>query len=437
MNQPTETIPTKPEAFPPLRDRPPMGLGKTMIGEEEEALVVQAIRNKQLFRYGYDLPAAEQGAMSSTLERSFCEKMKVDYALGVTSGSAALDVALSALGVGPGDEVIVAAWSWISDYTAVARLGARPVLAEIDKSFCLDPSEIARLTNARTKAIIVVHYQGVVADMGAILAEAEKVGVPVLEDCAQSPGAMYKGRRSGSMGAVGIYSFHFQKLITAGEGGMVVTNDPVLYERAVRAHDLGSYRPYHETVKKPELASFVGAQYRMNEMVAACALAQFRKLDGLLEHCGQLAAHIMGRIGQLPGLEFRWIPDPDGNPGYEIYFCLPNPELAVEASSLLWAHNINCIQMTRTRPHYEMECCIHRKSHNDNLSPFKDEPEWPAEGYRKEDFPRTENLLRRFVVIPMGWRYTMEDAEYIAETVYQLHGHLRQHSEIFRRACES
>jgi len=237
---------------------PPLGLGVHLVGDEEKALVLQVLESKQLFRYNYRLPVEKQGPMAAALEREARETIGVKYALAVTSGTAALEVALGAMGVGPGDEVIIPVWSWISCFTAVVRLGALPVLAEIDDTFCLAPGEITRLKTDRTKAVMIVHYQGVAADMDPLLVEAEEAGVMVLEDCAQSPGALHHGKRVGSMGTMGIYSFQINKTVSSGEGGMVLTNDARLYERAVRMHDLGLFRPFHQQFLAPVEPHFVG-----------------------------------------------------------------------------------------------------------------------------------------------------------------------------------
>lgn len=404
-----------------IRPRPKMGLGAALIGSEEEALVLQVLRSKRLFRYAYDAAPEEQGAMTATLEREIREKMGVQYALAVTSGTAALEVALAAMGIGPGDEVILPAWSWVSCFTAVVRLGALPVLAEIDDTFCLAKGEITRLANARTKAVLVMHYQGVAADMDDLLAEARNAGILVLEDCAQSFGAIYKGRRVGSMGDMGIYSFQAQKTITSGEGGMVVTNNPRLYERAVRFHDLGFVRPHHALFVTPECGQFCGAQYRMNELTGAVALAQLRKLDGLRNHCRALSRRILDRIESLPGLEFRRIPDSEGDSGIEIYFCLANETLSKEFTHELNQRNINCVKMTGTYCQYDREYCKNRATYHPASSPFAKFPEWPAPGYRAEGFPKTESLIHRFVSIPLGALYTEEDADYIADVICEVH----------------
>ncbi len=420
MSYPSQATPT----LPPLRPRPTMGLGAILIGKEEEELVTQVVRSGRLFRYSYDLPAEEQGPMAATLEAEFREMVGTRYALAVTSGTAALEVALGALGVGPGDEVIVPNWSWVSCFTAVVRLGALPVLAEVDESLCLAPGEITRLCNERTRAVLVVHYQGAAAEMDQIMEEAHEAGIAVLEDCAESTGAFYKGRRVGSIGDIGIYSFQFQKMMTSGEGGMVVTNTPALYERAVRFHDLGNIRPHHHQHVEPRLEWFAGSQFRMNELTAAAALAQRRKVDATRDHCRKLSLRIIEQINDLPGLTLRHLPDPEGDNGIEIYFYLTTPELTDRFTAALNTRNVNCGRMTGTYCHTAKPYCEKGLAHAPGASPFRQFETLPAPGYRVGDFPKTESLAQRFVALPMGVRYTVEDADYIAQTVRALHAEI-------------
>jgi 8-amino-3,8-dideoxy-alpha-D-manno-octulosonate transaminase len=406
-----------------LRPRPLLGLGGALIGREEEELVLEVLRRREPFRY-YGHDPKSPPPMVATLEKEFRELMGTRFALAVTSGTAALEVALGALGLGPGDEVIVPAWSWVSCFTAVVRLGALPVLAEIDETFCIAPGEIGRLATPRTKAVMVVHYQGVPAEMNAILNEAKLAGIRVIEDCAESPGALYHGRRVGSLGDIGTYSFQFHKSMTSGEGGMIATNDPLLYERAVRMHDLGQLRAYHRQFVEPQGAVFCGSQFRMSELTAAMALAQLRKLDWIRAHCRQVQARVQARIRVLPGLGFRRIPDPAGDSGFEIYLCVDTPERAALFRQRLNDWNVNCQQTTGTYCHYRQEHCRQRQAHAPGASPFAKFKEWPARGYRVEDFPQTEALIQRFIALPLSVCYTEEDADYIGEAVRHAHAEL-------------
>lgn len=406
-----------------LRPRAPLGLGSALIGKEEEELVLQVIRNQEPFRY-YGHDPESPPAMAATLEKEFAGKFGFKYALAVTSGTAALEVALGALGIGPGDEVIIPAWSWISCFTAVVRVGGRPVMAEIDESFCLAPGEITRLATPKTKCVLVVHFQGVAADMERITAEARAKGIRVLEDCAEAVGATYRGKSVGHYSDIAIFSFQYHKFMTSGEGGMVVTNEPDLYERAVRFHDLGLMRPYHAAIRKPTQPAFSGSQFRMTELCAAMALAQFRKVDLIKNHCRRISGRIMNQIAGLKGLTPRHIPDPSGDTGFEIYLALPSRELAEAFSSRLEAMNVNARKQTFTYCHYAREYCQTGAAHAPAASPFRDFDQWPAEGYRREDFPRTEAIVHTFLALPIGVKYTDEDADYIAAAVRQVHEEL-------------
>jgi 8-amino-3,8-dideoxy-alpha-D-manno-octulosonate transaminase len=411
----------------PLRPRPQLGMGAALIGAEEEELALQVIRSKDLFRY-YGMDKSKPPMMTATLENEFAARVGRKYALAVTSGTAALECALSALGVGPGDEVILTAWGWISCFSAIVRLGALPVLAEIDDTFCLAPGEITRLKNERTKAVLIVHYQGAAADMDPLLSEAKAAEIAVLEDCAQSPGASYFGRPVGSMGTIGTFSFQYNKSITCGEGGMVMTDDPVLYERAVRTSDLGLVRAYHLDVLHGETQApaFSGGNFRLTELQSAVALAQLRKLDGVVAHCRALQQAVLAKIADLPGLTPRRVADPAGDQGFELYLCAPTTEIADAFRNRLHELNVNSQKVTGTYCHYARPYCQTGDAHNPNASPFKQFEVWPAPGYRAEDFPKTEALITRFIALPLGVLYTQEDAEYIGDAVRYVYRELAE-----------
>ena len=420
MNSPVPTI----LSVPPARRTVPLpALGWALIGEEEEALVLEVLRRKSLFRY-YGPDPKSPPAMVATLEREAAALIGTKYALGVTSGSAALEVALGALGVGPGDEVIVPAWSWVSCFTSVVRLGAKPVLAEIDDTLCLAPGEITRLRTPRTKAVMVVHFQGVAADLDLLLAEARTAGIALLEDCAESPGTYYRGRRVGSLGDIAIFSFQQQKTVTSGEGGLVVTNDARLYERAVRMHDLGNWRDFHAQQVLTSEPAFCGSQFRMSELTGAVALAQLRKVDRIRDHCRKLSLRLRKQIDDLPGIRLRRIPDPQGESGFETYFWVKSSDVRDAFRAAVQAAGIPCDQMTGTYAQYRRPYVASGRAHAPGATPFPLGEGWPARGYRAEDFPRTEDLIHRFVVIPVGVWHTEADIDYIAQIIRHTHDSL-------------
>jgi len=253
-------------------------------------------------------------------EKTYAEHIGVKYAIGVTSGTTALYTAMAALEIGPGDEVILPAWTWYADYDAVILSGALPVFAEIDESLAMDPTDIEARITPRTKAIVPSHLQGGVADLDPILEIARKHKVYVLEDCAQCCGGRYKGKFVGSIGNMGINSFQLGKTITAGEGGAVTTNDPKLFERAVRFHDVGSIRaPYTEELKGGLLQGFAACNFRMNEFTGAVLYGQVQKLDTIVTSLRANNRKVREGIADLPGLKLRKSADVDGDLGVTVF----------------------------------------------------------------------------------------------------------------------
>ena len=296
----------------PVRTQPLGGpnWGPQYYDDKEQKQLQEVLESHNPFRFSNPLNKSKVAAF----ENEYAARMQTKYALAVTSGTAALHVAMAALEVGPGDEVIIPAWTWYSCYNTVIQAGALPVFAEIDESFNLDPTGIERHITPQTKVIMAVHLQGNPADMDPILAIARKHHLKVLEDASQSVGASYKGRPLGSMGDIGIYSLQQSKTITAGEGGAVVTSDPYLFERAFRFHDV--------TVRRdlPAKLHFMpGLNYRMNEFTGGVLLAQLRKLDTIIGDVRRNARRVYGGIRDLPGTHLRQLPDPQGELGTGIF----------------------------------------------------------------------------------------------------------------------
>ncbi len=290
--------------------------GTSYYDDKEQQQLNDVLNARSPFRwYGLKPPLKV-----ATFEQEFAARMRAKFALGVTSGTAALQCAVNALEIGPGDEVILPAWTWHSCYAAIVLAGALPVFAEIDESFNLDPSDIEHRITPNTKAILAVHLQGNACDLDPVLSIARKYKLKVIEDCAQSVGASYKGRPLGSFGDIGIYSLQLNKTITAGEGGAVVSSDPVIFERAVRFHDVGMFRTGHEKwTGEQRLSPFVGTNFRMNEFSGGVLLAQLRKLDRIIGDVRGNAQRVYEGIKDLPGLQLRRLPDPQGELGTGIY----------------------------------------------------------------------------------------------------------------------
>lgn len=288
------------------------GPGSYLVGEEEEKEILEVIRSGHLYRYGDpDDPRFQRKVM--TLEQEFAEFVGVEHALAVNSGTTALWISMKSLGIGEGDEVIVPSYTYVATYTAILFTGATPILAEVDDTLNLDPDDVEHRITERTKAIVPVHMLGNPARLDRILPIAKARDLIVIEDCAQAAGARYQGKAVGSYGSFGGFSLNFFKTFTAGDGGLIATNDPLLYEKAFGYHDQG-HRPLRTgtAVGRREV---IGLNCRINELTGAVALAQLRKLDGITSTLRAKKAKLKGMLEDLPHISFRTITDPEGECG--------------------------------------------------------------------------------------------------------------------------
>jgi len=249
------------------------------ITEEEIEAVVEVMKSGHL--------SSLRGEYTRRFEEEFAKYIGVNYAIACSSGSAALHLALAAVGVGPGDEVIVPAYTFTSTATAVLMQCAVPIFADVNpETYTIDVEDLEKKISDKTKAIIVVHLFGHPCEMDEIMRIAEEHGLYIIEDCAQAHGAEYKGRKVGSIGNVGCFSFYESKNMMTGEGGMVVTNDPEIAERARMLCNHGEIRGLLDFLKKKPISeayNMLGWNYRMTELQAAIGLVQLKKLDRMNE----------------------------------------------------------------------------------------------------------------------------------------------------------
>lgn len=298
------------------------GPGLDLIGDEELAEVTEVLRSGRLSRYGPDDPSFP--AKVRAFEQAVSEAVGVRYALALNSGTSGLYLALTGIGIGPGDEVIVPGFTYVATISAVVYARARPVLAEIDETFNLDPVDVEAKITTRTRAILAVHMLGNAARIDELRAVADRHGLPLIEDCAQAFGATYQGRWLGGFGAAGIYSFNEYKTITCGDGGMLVTDDEGLYRRAFAMHDQG-HSPMRSDVEvgaRPML----GLNMRMTELEGAVLVAQFRKLDQIRNHLRANRDLVLSVIDDLPGIRFRTLPDHDGDLAAHLVVIFPDEQ---------------------------------------------------------------------------------------------------------------
>ena len=282
------------------------------IGEEEIEALREVIASKMLFRLGD--PAQGHTQQVDRFEREWAETVGTDYALLVSGGgTAALVTALVGLGIGPGDEVIVPAYTFMATAAAVLLAGAIPVLAEIDETMTIDPGDFARKITPQTKAVIPVHIVGRAANMERILEIARVHGVKVVEDCCQMDGGSYRGRRVGTWGDAGAFSFNDFKILSCGEGGALVTNNRIIYERALVYHDSGAnFRSYANELSEPV---FLGPQLRASEIMGAILRVQLKRLEGILADLRHIRKTFEAELDGVSGLRFAPNNDLEGDCG--------------------------------------------------------------------------------------------------------------------------
>ena len=374
--------------------------GFEVIGEEEKEEVLDVLSRKMLFRYEFD--AQRQSIYKvEQFERGFAAYCGTKHALAVSSGTAALRVALAALGVSPGDEVITQGFTFVATWEAILDAGAIPVFAEIDDTLCLDPDDLTNKITPRTKAIIPVHMCGSQARVNEIMDVATTHGIPVIEDTAQSCGGKLNGKALGSFGSMGTFSFDSVKTMTTGEGGMIITDDPDLYIKASEYHDHGhDHNP--DVGRGLEKRRFTGFNYRMMELQGALGLAQLRKLDNvILARQKENKKRLKEALSKIDQITFRNIPDPDGDSATFLIFSLPTAEKAVAFNKALSEQGAGAVYWYDNFWHYykEWEHLLEGKSLLRTGHPFKTASGEVRCEYSSDALPKTAELLSRALTI--------------------------------------
>ncbi|NCB01658.1 MAG: DegT/DnrJ/EryC1/StrS family aminotransferase [Spirochaetia bacterium] len=372
------------------------GPGFYFTGAEEEKEVLEVIRSGHLNRYGSeDDPKFMKKVY--TLEHEVAKKFGAKYGLAVTSGTSALIVALQALKIGPGDEVIVPGYTFIASISSIITVGAVPVLAEIDESLDIDPLDIVNRITPRTKAIMAVHMLGNPCAMDELLAIAKKHNLYLIEDTAQAFGGKYKDRYLGVMGDIGTYSFNVYKTINAGDGGLLLTNKEETFKTAFAVHDQG-HMPLRTGLEVGN-RSVVGQNFRMNELTGAVLLAQFRKIDLLIARLHEIKKQFKDILKkELPQLEFRKLNDERGEIGTLLTVLMPTKETA---DKLVEKLGTKTISHSGWHVYNNMEQILGKKQLTAG-PPFRSK-EFPTDVvYEKGMLPRTDAILNRAINISIG-----------------------------------
>lgn len=399
------------------RPNPPMYPGGMQIDEEEKQAVLDALDHKHLFRY-YG-PDKNHPSKVAALEKAFAEHMGTKYALAVNSGTSSLVAALIAAGIGPGDEVIVPAYTFVASASAVVNSGAVPVIAEVDDSLTLDPAAFEAAITPYTKAVMPVHMRGAPCNMAAIMEIARRHNLVVVEDVAQADGGSFQGQRLGTFGDLGCFSLQFHKIITTGEGGMVVTNEQSLYDRARMYHDAaGIWRSPEERAR---LTPFCGMNMRMNELCGAVGLVQLTRLEPTLARMREIKRRIKGAIQPLfesKGVQFRRMNDAEGDASVAMIYFMKDQPTAKRFAAALRAENIGAGSMFDAGiPDWHIYAhwtpILNKVQVTPTSGPWNSPWYKGNVEYSADMCPRTLELLGRAVHMDMNPLFTDEDVEQV------------------------
>ena len=375
--------------------------GFELFGEEEKKLALEVLESGILFRYEFADKRGKQWKVKE-FEENFARYTDTTHAQAVTSGTAALKVALMALGIGAGDEVITQGFTFVATWEAILDCGATPVFTEIDQSLNMNPQDLEKKITAKTKAIIPVHMMGAAARIEEIIAIAKRHGIPVIEDTAQAAGARHQGRHLGSFGDIGTFSLDSVKTITTGEGGMCITSNEDLWRRMSEYHDHG-----HDHIPNPggrggEGRPFIGFNYRMMEIQGAIGLAQLAKLYEIVTRQRANKEILRQAATALPGVSFRDILDPSGDSASFLNFFMPNKGKADAVAQSLRESGVAPIRWSENNWHYypRWEHLLNGKT------PCHDG--WPFQAHGKRRFiydphalPDSAELLNRTLTYPI------------------------------------
>jgi dTDP-4-amino-4,6-dideoxygalactose transaminase len=361
------------------------------VGISEMIALGRVIASGKLARY-----LAGDDGMASRFEARLREKLGAKHVLTVNSGTSALISALVGAGIGPGDEVLVPAYTWVSTAIAPLAVGAVPILVDIDESLTIDPEDIKRKITPYTKAIIPVHMRNLVCDMDAITAIAKHHRLIVIEDACQAVGVSYKGRRVGTIGEAGAFSFNQYKNLNSGEGGAIVTNDDRIFTRARMYHDVGSYTREHDFEGNEPI--FAGVNLRVSELTGAVLFAQLPRLDPLLRRLRRRHTVMAKSLSQSKKLRISPHHDPANAVGLSVIF-----ERAEDARAFATQRGVERLIDTGRHVYTNWEPLFAQRAFNGRMDPYR----WAHRDitYSADMCRSTLDILERTCYVSLGSQY--------------------------------
>jgi 8-amino-3,8-dideoxy-alpha-D-manno-octulosonate transaminase len=386
--------------------------GIELFGAEEKKEIMDVLETGILFRYNFD--QQRNGHWKArTFEQELAAYHGVRFAHLTSSGTTADNLAIAACGIGIGDEVIVPTFTFIAPVEAVLHAGAIPVFADIDETLCLSAASIEAAITPRTKAVIVVHMCGAMAQIDQISDVCKKHNLILIEDTAQALGASFQGKMLGTFGKIAIYSFDFFKIVSAGEGGAIITDDPALYDTATQHADHGHTHVGNNRGAEPH--HIIGTNYRISELHAAMGLAQFRKLPYILEHQRANKHKLEQFMAGWPQVSFRVIPDKEGDSATFLDFFLEDETTAEKVLKAFDKHGVGYAYWFDNNYHY-FKNWNHIKAVKTAaklaISLFE-----PPQDYASLQIPVSDKIMSRLISLQIRITWTEEELNALKEKI--------------------
>jgi len=383
--------------------------GTELFGDEERKEVMDVLETGVLFRYGHD--SQRNGIWKAkTFEQEFSAYLGAKHTHFCASGTAADSLSLACCGIGYGDEVIVPPYTFIAPIEAVLLAGAIPVFAEIDDTLCLSPEGIEKAITPRTKAVLIVQVFGSMGRMDEILAVCQKHNLVLIEDAAPALGGSYKGKMLGNFGKISAFSFDYYKIITAGEGGAIATNDDELYDRAHKYSDHG--HDHIGNARGAEQHPILGYNFRGSELGAAVVLAQLRKLPFMIEKQKANQQALKQVLEEFPEITLRNVPDLKGDSATFLSFFLPDPDKAIKVFDEFQKEELSASYWYRNNFHY------HRQwGHLKELKSIFNLPVMKMNNvpdYKNLQVPQSDAIMQRLMMTQIMVNWSEEELNTLA-----------------------
>lgn len=391
--------------------------GFELFGDAERKEVNDVLDNGVLMRYGFD--GMRNGHWKAKeLEAELENTFETNHVQLVSSGTAAVSVALASAGIGAGDEVIMPTFTFVASFEAIMMLGAIPILVDIDDTLTLDPKAVKSAITSKTKAVMVVHMCGSMANLDELQTVCNAHNLLLVEDACQAIGGTYKGKPLGSIGDLGCFSFDFVKTMTCGEGGAVITNNKAYYINADHYSDHG-----HDHIgndRGAETHRFLGYNFRISELHAAVGLAQIRRLPEFLELQKKNFTILRDALSQIPEVTFRTVPEGGIESCAFLNFFLPDPTIATKVSQAFKNNGVDvCWNYFNNNWHYVREW--HHLKDAKSLYPLTQEIKSELSHLKSKDFSQSDHYISRNIscLIKMSWTEdeVRERAEKMVEAI--------------------